>query len=169
MQNQPYQQLPSSQYPTAYPPPQASAPPQYSPQYPSQSQPLQPQPGVVYVAQAQPQYVQGVPIQSQPMTGPTYIAQPIAYGVGVPLDQKQPLRGSWTDGICDCFSDCESACCSCLCPCIRWSQTVSRAGLLPLTKALLIYGLFVFVVYLFEIGRAVQQECRDRSRMPSSA
>src|SRR5437588_10119985 len=23
--------------------------------------------------------------------------------------------------------------------------------------------------YLFEIGRAVQQECRDRSRMPSSA
>eukprot|EP00456_Euglypha_rotunda_P031332 TRINITY_DN24394_c0_g1_i13.p1 TRINITY_DN24394_c0_g1~~TRINITY_DN24394_c0_g1_i13.p1 ORF type:complete len:223 (+),score=25.51 TRINITY_DN24394_c0_g1_i13:120-788(+) len=46
---------------------------------------------------------------------------------------------------------------------------LSTGFLLPKKNIFLSAGPLIFKVELLQIGRAVQQECRDRSRMPSSA
>jgi Cys-rich protein (TIGR01571 family) len=81
--------------------------------------------------------------QQQGQYGTPYVAyaQP-AYGVGQqPAGGGQAVRltGSWSDGICDCFSDCESCLLSCCCPCIRWGLTLKRAGLWSFGAAALVY------------------------------
>ncbi len=45
----------------------------------------------------------------------------------------------------------------------------AAAGLVLGIRSLMEKDIFRFFPVVFEIGRAVQQECRDRSRMPSSA
>jgi Cys-rich protein (TIGR01571 family) len=97
----------------------------------------QPQPQVAYVAVPQGQYQQPSGQYGQPYVA---YAQPV-YGPGQGQGQQggPRLTGSWSDGICDCFSDCESCCLTCWCPCIRWGLTLKRAGLWTFGAACAVY------------------------------
>jgi len=120
--------------PSSQPPSSPTDQPQY--QGLGQGPPMGAPIATAYVAvPTQPYVVQGQPFYAQQQQGE--------------MPQGPRLVGSWSDGICDCFSDWESCCLACWCPCIRWGLTLQRAGLWTFALATAIYFILRVGINLF--------------------